>query len=66
MGEQTNYHNLIYSLILLKNEFHRITKDKYKSLIEVLNQYEIVPNDDNDHLPSHHCVQSAKPGIRID
>lgn len=53
MGSHANYYWIIEHLIVLKGEFHRITKDKYQSVIKELSKYEVYPHDDNKHLPNH-------------
>ena len=53
MGGHRNYYWLIYYLILLKNEFYRIEKNKYNALITELSKYTVLEDSDNDHLPSH-------------
>lgn len=53
MGSHANYYSIIEHLIILKGEFHRITKESYQSLIKELSTYEVYPNSDNDHLPDH-------------
>jgi hypothetical protein len=44
---------IIEHLIALKNEFYRITKERYQPLIKELSTYEVYPHSDNDHLPDH-------------
>lgn len=56
MGGHTNYHWLIYTLILMKEELSRMKKEKYQPLIKILEQYEADPKSDNDHLPDHHDI----------
>jgi len=53
MGSHANYYSIIEHLIVLKAEFHRITKDRFQPLIKELSNYEVYPNSDNDHLPDH-------------
>jgi len=53
MEGHRNYYRSIYYLILLKNEFYRIEKNKYKALIAELSKYTVLEDSDNDHLPSH-------------
>lgn len=58
MGSQAKYHSIIKHLIVLKGEFHRITKVRYHPLINELSTYEVYPNSDNDHLPDHKDLAS--------
>lgn len=53
MGSHANYYRIIENLIILKGEFHRITKEKYQPVINELSTYEVFPHSDNDHLPDH-------------
>jgi hypothetical protein len=53
MGGHANYYWIIEHLIVLKGEFHRITKEKYQPVIDELSTYEVFPHSDNDHLPDH-------------
>ena len=53
MGSHANYYSIIEHLIVLKGEFHRITKDRYQPVINELSTYEAYPHSDNDHLPDH-------------
>lgn len=53
MGSHANYYSIIEHLIVLKDEFHRITNDRYQPLIKELSAYDVYPNSDNDHLPDH-------------
>jgi hypothetical protein len=53
MGGHANYYLIIENLILLKEEFHRISKEKYQPLINELSRYEVYHNSDNEHLPDH-------------
>jgi hypothetical protein len=53
MGGHANYYWIIEHLIVLKSEFHRITKEKYQTVINELSAYEVFPHSDNDHLPDH-------------
>lgn len=53
MGSHVNYYWIIHHLILLKDELHRITKEKYQDVIRELKDYEVYPHSDNEHLPDH-------------
>ena len=53
MGSHANYYLIIEYLIVLKGEFHRITKERYQPLISELTNYEAYPHSDNEHLPDH-------------
>lgn len=54
MGAHLNYAMLIYHLVLLKDEFHRIRNLKYQELIKELQLFQVEPHSDCDHLPYHH------------
>jgi hypothetical protein len=53
MGGHANYYWIIEHLIVLKGEFHRITKEKYQPVINELSTYEVFPHSDNEHVPDH-------------
>jgi hypothetical protein len=53
MGSHANYYWIIEHLIVLKGEFHRITKERYQPLINELSNYEVYPHSDNEYLPDH-------------
>jgi hypothetical protein len=53
MGSHTNYHRVIYQLVLYKEEFHRITNHKYQQVIIELSRYEVESDEDFDNLPDH-------------
>ena len=53
MGSHANYYSIIEHLIVLKGEFHRITKERFQLVIRELSNYEVYPHSDNDHLPDH-------------
>jgi hypothetical protein len=53
MGSHANYFRIIKYLINLKDEFHRIDKERFQPSIKELNNYEIYPHSDNDHLPDN-------------
>lgn len=53
MGSHANYYWIIENLIVLKGEFHRISKERYQPLITELSNYEVYPHSDNDQLPDH-------------
>jgi hypothetical protein len=53
MGSHANYYLIIEHLVTLKREFHRITHERYQSLIKELKNYDVYPHSDNEHLPDH-------------
>jgi hypothetical protein len=53
MGAHVNYYQIIEELILLKGEFHRIKNEKYRILINELNNYYVNRYADNDTIPNH-------------
>jgi hypothetical protein len=53
MGSHVNYYWIIQHLVVLKGEFHRISKERYLPLIKELSSYEVYPHSDNEHLPDH-------------
>jgi len=53
MGSHANYFQIIEYLIYLKDEFHRIDKERFQPLIMELNNYETFHHSDNDHLPDN-------------
>ena len=53
MGGHANYYWIIENLIVLKDELHSISKEKYQPLINELSKYEVYPHSDNEHLPDH-------------
>jgi hypothetical protein len=53
MGSHANYYSIIEHLIVLKGEFHRITKERYQPVIKELSNFEVYPHSDNEHLPDH-------------
>jgi len=54
MGAHLNYAMIIYHLVLLKDELHRIRNLKYQELIKELQSFQVEPHSDSDHLPDHH------------
>lgn len=59
MGAHVNYYWIIYYLVLLKNELHRVFTVKHQELIKELSKYEIYPHSDNDHLPNNKELATA-------
>ena len=53
MGSHLNYYLIIEQLVTLKNEFHRITNEKYQPVIGELKNLEVHNRSDNEHLPNH-------------
>ena len=53
MGSHTNYHMVIYQLVLHKDELHRITNDKYQQVIIELSRCKVDSDEDYDNLPDH-------------
>jgi hypothetical protein len=53
-----NYYLIIRYLIGLKDEFHKINDNRYKTVIEELSSYEVYPHSDNEHLPDHKALAS--------
>lgn len=53
MGRHLNYYLIIEQLVTLKNEFHRITDEKYQPVIGILRNLEVYHRSDNEHLPNH-------------
>lgn len=53
MGGHANYYWIIQHLVVLKGEFHRITKERYHAVIKELSNYDVFPHSDNENLPDH-------------
>jgi hypothetical protein len=51
MGAHLNYAMIIYHLVLLKDELHRIRNLKYKELVKELQSFHVEPHSDSDDLP---------------
>lgn len=49
----TKYWRIIHDLVSYKQELHRITDAKFQPLIIEIKKYEIVPESDDENLPSH-------------
>jgi hypothetical protein len=45
---------IIYHLVFLKDELHRIRNLKFKELIKELQLFHVEPHSDSDYLPDHH------------
>jgi predicted DNA-binding protein YlxM (UPF0122 family) len=54
MGAHFNYAMIIYHLVFLKDELHRIRNLKYKELSTELQSSHVEPHSDSDDLPDHH------------
>lgn len=61
MGSHTNYHSVIYQLVIHKDELHRITNEKYQKVILELAKCEIDSEEYYDNLLDHR-VLSGKLG----
>ena len=49
----TNYHLLIYDLVSYKNELYRVPEPKFQPLIAELMKFSVIPESNNENLPSH-------------
>jgi hypothetical protein len=55
----TNYYRLIFDLVSYKEELYRITAPKFQPLIAELKKFEIIPDIDNENLPSNKSLAAA-------